>query len=126
MRLPKLGFSHVGKMFTLFFVAFALVQALVYFLSAKLFPYQIIIESRGWVSQTTFMVFVDMVAAAACAAVLCVIYVRHTTGPLQRLTEEIKAMESRGEFVQIKIRSGDKLFGLVEAINNLFAKYLKK
>jgi hypothetical protein len=126
MRTPKLGLSYVVKMFMLFFLAFAIVQALVYFLATKIFPYQIVVDVRGWVSQTTLLVFIEIIASAACAAILCVIYVQHIMGPLQRLIDEIKRMESHGECREIKIRTGDKLFGLVEAVNSVLSKYLKK
>ena len=126
MRTPKLGLTYVVKMFMVYFLAFALVQALVYFLATKIFPYQIIVDARGWVSQTTLLIFIEIIAAAGCAAVLCVVYVQHIMGPLQRLIEEIKTMEARGECHEIKIRTGDKLFGLVEAVNSVLSKYLKK
>jgi hypothetical protein len=126
MRTPRLGLSRVVKMFALFFVVFALLQAAVYYVSKILFPAQIMVDSRGWVCQTSFLVFLEVIVAAVCAAVLSVMYVQHIIGPLQRLTEEMKTMEITGEFRQIKLREGDKLLGLAEVINSIMTNIFRK
>jgi nitrogen fixation/metabolism regulation signal transduction histidine kinase len=114
------------KMFALFFVIFALAQAGIFAAAKALFPYQIIVDARGWVSQTSLLIFVEAIAMAFCAAVMCVLFVRHILGPIPRLIEEIKLMECADEHREIKVRTNDKLHLLVEALNSLLAKYLGK
>jgi hypothetical protein len=113
------------KMFMLFFVAFVLAQAVIFIASMAFFSNQIIVDARGWVSQTSLLIFIEAIAMAFCAAIMCVMFVHYILGPIPRLIEEIKMMECAGKIREIKIRTNDKLQGLAEALNSLLAKHLK-
>ena len=126
IRTPKSGLSgYTIKLFLLFFLIFVVLQVVMYLVSKAILPYQIFVETGGWILKTTMLVFIETVIISLISAGLCMIFVHRIVGPISRLINQLTEIEKTGKITQLHVRDDDKLSEFVSIVNRVIEKNSK-
>ena len=126
IRTPKSGLSgYTIKLFLLFFLIFVVLQVVMYLVSKAILPYQIFVETGGWILKTTMLVFIETVIISFVSAGLCILFIHKIVGPITRLINQLSEIEKTGEITQLRVRDDDKLNEFVAVVNRIIEKNSK-
>jgi len=96
-----------------------------YLVSKAILPYQIFVETGGWILKTTMLVFIETVIISFVSAGLCILFIHKIVGPITRLINQLSEIEKTGEITQLRVRDDDKLNEFVAVVNRIIEKNSK-